>query len=63
MKVTEAQRRAIKKYDKKTVFKLTVRVPRSKKDLIDQCAKLNNESVNEMFNRLIDDEMKRKNII
>lgn len=54
---TEAQKRANKKYEDEKTESIRVRVPKGKKALVQECAKANNESVNSMINRLIDNEI------
>lgn len=54
---TEAQKRANKKYEDEKTENIRVRVPKGKKALVQECAKANNESINSMINRLIDNEI------
>lgn len=54
---TEAQKRANRKYEIEKTENIRVRVPKGKKALVQECAKANNESVNSMINRLIDNEI------
>lgn len=61
-KTSEAQLRASKKYDNEKVYNVRLRVPIEKKDLLVKCAEANNETVNKMLNRLIDEEIKKNNI-
>lgn len=58
MAATEAQKKAMKNYERK-VDSFLVRVPKGMKELIAQKAKENGESVNEMINRLIAKELKK----
>ena len=58
MAATEAQKKAMKNYERK-VDSFLVRVPKGMKELITQKAKENGESVNEMINRLIEKELKK----
>lgn len=58
MAATEAQKKAMKNYERK-VDSFLVRVPKGMKELITQKAKENGESVNEMINRLIAKELKK----
>mgnify|MGYP004466398305 FL=1 len=58
MAATEAQKKAMKNYERK-VDSFLVRVPKGMKELITQKAKENGESVNEMINRLIVKELKK----
>lgn len=62
MASTEAQKRASEKFDKEKIDRIALRVPKGKKELISKCAKINNESINGMINRLIDAELKNNNI-
>ena len=41
---------------------IRIRVPIGKKEMIQKCAKLNNESINGMVNRLIDEELLKKGL-
>lgn len=54
---SEAQRKANKKYESEKTESIRVRVPIGKKELIKECAQKNNESVNSMINRLLDEEI------
>lgn len=53
-----SQKNAYKKWSKK-VKMFTIRYSPQKDALIKECAKLNNETVNAMLNRLIDEEINR----
>ena len=55
----EARKEARKKYEKNMVEHVKFRVHKGKRDLIQRCAEKNNESVNAMLNRLVDDEIKK----
>lgn len=57
---SESQKKANRKYEIEKTENIRIRVPIGKKGLIQQCAKMNNESINGMVNRLIDEELKRK---
>ena len=59
MKASEAQKRATEKYEAEKVSHVTFRVSKEKKPLIAECARINEESVNEMLNRLVDGELQR----
>ena len=61
MTVSDAQKRAIKKWNNEKVESIRLRVPKGKKELIKERANRNNESINAMINRLIDQELKSKN--
>ena len=58
MTVSDAQKRATEKWNNEKVDSIRLRVPKGKKELIKECANKNNESIN----RLIDQELKSKNI-
>lgn len=62
MTVSDAQKRATEKWNNEKVDSIRLRVPKGKKELIKECANKNNESINGMINRLIDQELKSKNI-
>ena len=62
MATPEYQKRASEKYDNEKVDNIRFRVPKGKKDLLKMCAEVNGESVNEMLNRLTDEEIKRLKI-
>ncbi len=57
MKTPEYQKRASKKYDTEKTESIRVRVPKGMKQRIKDYADKNGESVNAMFNRLIDNEL------
>ena len=59
---TSAQKKATEKWNKDKVDRIALRVPKGKKELISKCAKKNNESINGMINRLLDEELKNNNI-
>lgn len=59
---TEAQKKANRKYELEKTENIRIRVPIGKKELIQQCAKLNNESINRMVNRLIDEELLKQGL-
>ena len=56
---SEANRKAVKKYNHDKVDMITVRVPKGEKAKIIALAKRNGESVNGMFIRLLRSEMER----
>ena len=60
MAPTEAQRRARDKWLSEKVETINVRVPKGKKQLIQEYATKNNESVNAFINRLIDEGIERE---
>lgn len=55
---TEAQKKAHKKYEADKIEHVKFRVPKGKRALIQECANKNDESVNAMLNRLVDEEIK-----
>lgn len=57
---TEAQKKANRKYEIEKTENIRIRVPIGKKELIQKCAKSNNESINGMVNRQIDEELLKK---
>lgn len=59
--VSPAKWKAIKKYDSEKVDNIRLRVPKGKKELIQECAQANGESVNGMINRLLDQEIQKMN--
>ena len=56
---SEANRKAVKKYNHDKVDMITVRVPKGEKAKIIALAKRNGESMNGMIVRLIREEMER----
>ena len=57
MPYSEAQKKAVKKYNEKAYDELKVRVKKGSKDIIQKHANLNNETVNGMINRLLEEEI------
>ena len=57
MAYSEAQKKAVKKYNEKSYDELKVRVKKGSKDIIQKHAALNNETVNRMINRLLETEI------
>ncbi len=57
MPYSEAQKKAVKKYNEKSYDELKVRVKKGSKDIIQKHANLNNETVNGMINRLLEAEI------
>lgn len=60
MKSSEALSKAKKKWEEGSVEHITLRVPKGKRELVQKCAEVNNESVNQMINRLLNAEIRRK---
>lgn len=57
MAYSESQKKAVKKYNEKSYDEIKVRVKKGNKDIIQNYAKQNNETVNGMINRLIEKEI------
>ena len=57
MAYSEAQKKAVKKYNEKSYDEIKVRVKKNQMDMIKEYAKSNNESVNELINRLLSQEI------
>ena len=57
MAYSEAQKRAVKKYNEKSYDEIKVRVKKGNKVIIKKHADTNNETVNEMINRLLETEI------
>lgn len=56
---TAAQDRAIKKYDAEKVDRVVFRVPKGKKELLQQHAAAQGESLSAFLNRAVDEAMER----
>jgi len=61
MAPTDAQRRAIAKWQKEKVEEIKFRVPKGKKEIIQQHAADQEESLNAFINRAVDEAMERDN--
>ncbi len=57
MAYSEAQKKAVKKYNEKSYDEIKVRVKKGYKDIIQKHAESNNETVNKMINRLLETEI------
>lgn len=57
MAYSEAQKKAVKKYNEKSYDEIKLRVKKGNKDLIQKHAESNNETVNGMLNRLLENEI------
>ena len=57
MAYSEAQKKAVKKYNEKTYDEIKVRVKKGNKDIIQKYAESKNETVNGMINRLLETEI------
>ena len=60
--VYESQKRASRKYELEKTDNIRVRVKKGERDLVKKLAETNDESINEMINRLIHEEAKRLKI-
>lgn len=58
MKISEAKKRADKKWEK-TQYRILIRVDKEKESIIKEIASANGETVNEMIKRLIDSEIQK----
>lgn len=61
MAISDARRRANNKWLQEKVESITFRVPKGKKELIQECAAQNGESVNAFINRAVDAAMLKGN--
>lgn len=57
MAYSEAMLRAIKKYEAEKIDRISLRVPKGKKEVIQKFAENQGESVNSFINRAIDEAM------
>lgn len=57
MPYNEAQKRAVKKYNQKAYDNILLRLKKGNKSIIQEYAKSNNETVNGMINRLLEDKI------
>lgn len=57
MSYSEAHKKAVKKYNEKAYEEIKVRVKKGTKEIIQEYASLNNETVNGMVNRLLEKEI------
>lgn len=60
MAYSEAMLRAIKKYEEEKVERITFRVPKGKKEIIQQFAAKQGESINAFINRAVNEAMQEK---
>lgn len=56
---SEALKRAIKKYDQEKIDRISLRVPKGKKEVIQAHAAKQGESVNAFLNRAVNEAMER----
>ena len=61
MAYSEAMLRAIKKYEAEKIDRISLRVPKGKKEIIQNFAEDHGESVNAFINRAIDEAMEKGN--
>lgn len=57
MAYSEAQKKAVKKYNEKSYDEIKLRVKKGNKEIIQKYAESNNETVNRMINRLLESEI------
>ena len=61
MSRTEAEDRAIKKYEHEKIDRVLLRMPKGKKDIIQQHVQTTGESVNSFINRAVNEAIERDN--
>ena len=61
MAITDAQKKAVRKYKEKNYDRIELSVPKGKKDEIKAHAQNKDESVNGFINRAIDETIERDN--
>ena len=61
MAYSEAMLRAIKKYEAEKIDRISLRVPKGKKEVIQKFAEDHGESVNAFINRAVDKVMEEEN--
>lgn len=57
MAYSEAQKKAVKKYNEKSYDEIKLRVKKGNKDIIQRYATSKNETVNGLLNRLLENEI------
>lgn len=57
MAYSEAQKKAVKKYNEKSYDEIKLRVKKGNKEIIQKYAESKNETVNKMLNRLLENEI------
>lgn len=57
MAYSEAQKKAVKKYNEKAYDEIKVRVKKGNKKIIQDYAKAKDETVNQLINRLLESEI------
>lgn len=60
MLISDAQKRAVAKYKKKSYDRIELTVPKGKKAAIQERARAHGESLNAYINRVIDEAMERE---
>jgi predicted HicB family RNase H-like nuclease len=60
MRRSESLDRAIKKYEKEKIDRILLRVPKGKREIMQQHAATHGESLNAFINRAVDEAMERK---
>ena len=60
MATTKAQQRAVNKYVKNNYDEIKLRVPKGKKEIIQQYAAQHEESINAFVNRIIDEAISKE---
>ena len=60
MAYSDAMLRAIKKYEAEKIDRISLRVPKGKKEVIQKFAENQGESVNSFINRAIDEAMQEE---
>ena len=59
MASTDAQKRAFRKYEQNTIDRITLRVPKGKREIIQEHAAKHSESINAFVSRAVDEAMER----
>lgn len=57
MAYSEAQKKAVKKYNEKSYDEIKLRVKKGNKEVIQKYAESKNETVNRLINRLLENEI------
>lgn len=59
MAISKAQQKAVNKYVKENYDRVSVNLPKGKKDIVQDCASSNGMSVNAFINAAIDEKIER----
>ena len=59
MATSEALKRAVKKYDQEKIDRISMRVPKGKREIIQTHAQKYGESINTFLNRAVDETIAR----